>query len=257
MILWNDGAHGVAENMRRDSDLLAAAERDPGWRPVLRLFRFDPPGITLGRSQHPERVLDLERCARDAVAFAVRPTGGRAIFHAEEWTYSLTARLDDPRFGGSLAAAYGAASTLIAGSLRRLGIAADLTPGRRTTSGQGAMGSAPCFASTAAHEIVLEGRKLAGSAQRRTATALLQQGSILLGPGHLRLADYLALPDPQREAARVRLERASTWAAPPGNATREAWADSLAAELGSAAFRLTGDAALLTLLESGSILRTA
>ena len=65
MILWCDGVHDAAENMRRDAALLAAAEA--GADPVLRLFGFDPPGITLGRNQDPSRELDLARCAADRV----------------------------------------------------------------------------------------------------------------------------------------------------------------------------------------------
>ena len=94
MILWVDGRHGPAENMRRDALLLAAADR--GAPPVLRLFAFAPHGITLGRSQRPEVELDLDRCEADGIPWAIRPTGGRAIFHAEEWTYSLAAAISDP-----------------------------------------------------------------------------------------------------------------------------------------------------------------
>ncbi|HKQ56513.1 MAG TPA: octanoyltransferase, partial [Candidatus Eisenbacteria bacterium] len=94
--------------MARDTALLAAAEA--GAPPVLRLFAFTPPGITLGVSQDPARELDLARCAHEGVAWAVRPTGGRAIFHDQEWTYSLAASRDDPEWGGSLAETYARAS---------------------------------------------------------------------------------------------------------------------------------------------------
>src|SRR5438132_1423992 len=89
MILWVDGDHDPAENMRRDTSLLAAAER--GAAPVLRLFGFRPWGITLGHGQRAEHALDLARCAADRVPWVARPTGGRAIFHAQEWTFSLAA----------------------------------------------------------------------------------------------------------------------------------------------------------------------
>src|SRR5580765_3936570 len=124
MILWNDGAHDAAENMRRDARLLermSGEVLDPH-EPVLRLFQFSPAGTTLGRSQRPERVLDLEACGRDGVSWAVRPTGGRAIFHDQEWTFSLAARLDDPDWGGSLAEAFARVSEVVAASLARLGV---------------------------------------------------------------------------------------------------------------------------------------
>src|SRR5258707_15845452 len=89
MILWVDGAHAPRENMRRDERLLAAAESGGLAEPVLRLFQFPPPGITLGRAQDASRVLDLPRCERDQVPWAVRPTGGRAPLHAPGGARSL------------------------------------------------------------------------------------------------------------------------------------------------------------------------
>lgn len=255
MILWCDGAHAPGENMRRDAALLAGAGR--GAPPVLRLFRFAPHGITLGASQRPEVELDLARCAADGVPWAMRPTGGRAIFHAEEWTYALAAALDDDVWGGSRARAYDAVSRLVLGSLRRLGVPAALAPGRAgdlRPRGRGGP-AAPCFASTARHEVVLDGRKLVGSAQRRTSHALLQQGSVLLGPGHLRLADYQRVAPDARERVRRELAAAAAHADPwiPGTAPLERWAEALGAERPEAR-RVDGAAGefLLTPSEGGS-----
>jgi len=238
VVLWHDGAHGASENMRRDASLLAAADQDPDFVPVLRLFQFQPRGITLGFSQDPARALDLARCERDGLDWAVRPTGGRAILHAREWTWSLTARIDDPEWGGSLALAFERVGARIASSLRRVGIpaASEGVKGGRAHAGI-AGPNAACFASTARHEITLHGRKLVGSAQRRTAQALLQQGSILLGPGHLELADYVALPDAQRSGFRARLEAAAIDASRyvGEEAALGTWSAALEQELGVAA----------------------
>lgn len=258
MILWCDGGHDPAENMRRDAARLVAAEA--GAPPVLRLFRFEPHGITLGHGQDPEAELDLARCRADGVPWARRPTGGRAIFHAEEWTYSLAAALDDPEWGGSLSASYQRVSSLVLRSLVRLGIPAASAPepaaGREGPEGAGAGVSPPCFASTTRHEIVLGRRKLVGSAQRRTRRALLQQGSVLLGPGHARLADYARIPEGRRDAWRAALARAAAdasaylGAAPP----LERWGDALMAELPAGARRVDGAeaGAWLTLRETDS-----
>ena len=247
MILWCDGGHDAVENMRRDAALLEAAAR--GAEPLLRLFTFVPPGITLGRAQDPRRELDLERCRADGVAWAVRPTGGRGIFHDEEWTYSLSAGLADPSWGGGLQAAYAQVSRLLVASLVRLGVPATLAPGaaRGSLAPRSALGAAaPCFASTARHEIVVEGRKLVGSAQRRTARALLQQGSVLLGPAHLRLAEYLAIPDPERRRVREGLERVAVHAGPwlGARPPLERWAEALAGELPPGTRRLDGERGL-------------
>lgn len=260
MILWCDGAHDPGENMRRDRALLAAAEA--GAEPVLRLFRFAPPGITLGLNQDPARELDLARCTSDGVPWASRPTGGRGIFHAQEWTYSLAAPLDDRDWGGGLSEAYARASVLIVRSLLRLGVPAAFAPRFEASVSDlpsrpaRSSPAAPCFASTARHEVVLDGRKLVGSAQRRTARALLQQGSVLLGPGHLRLADYLPLTEPQRERVRGALASATAGAAPwiGLEPPLERWADSLATELGPRSRRVDAAAGafLLTRLMNDS-----
>jgi len=257
MILWCDGAHDPAENMRRDQALLTAAES--GAPPVLRLFEFEPPGITLGRNQAPERELDLDRCRADGVGWAVRPTGGRAIFHAEEWTYSVAAAREDREWGGAPADTYARASGLILRALVRLGVPADLVARHasdRVTPGPRARDSAaaPCFASTARHEVVVRDQKLVGSAQRRTSRAWLQQGSILLGPGHLRLADYLAIPPDTRDPVRDSLRRASGSAAPwlGSHPPLARLADALMAELGPRSQRVEGAPGVQLLTVSGT-----
>jgi lipoate-protein ligase A len=94
--------------------------------------------------------------------------------------------------------------------------------------------------------VTLDGRKLVGSAQRRISGALLQQGSVLLGPGHLRLVDYLAIPEAARARERERLRASATDAgahlAP--DAPLERWADALMRELAPGTRRIDGPAAL-------------
>jgi len=259
MILWCDGAHGAAENMRRDAALLAAAEL--GAPPVLRVFGFSPPGITLGRNQDPSRELDLARCEADGVGWAVRPTGGRAIFHDQEWTYALASRRDDAEWGGAATDTYVRTSGLILRALVRLGVPAEMAarqPRGSPAPAPRVRGSAatPCFASTARHEVVVERRKLVGSAQRRTAGAWLQQGSVLLGDGHLRIADYLAIPEAARsqvcETLRLAAGSAGEWLGQ--RVPLERFADALLAELPPGSQRLDGasGAYLLTPSRSGS-----
>ena len=247
MILWLDGAHDPTENMRRDRALLAAAESHA--EPVLRLFAFHPFGITLGASQSPDQVLDLERCRRDGVPWAVRPTGGRAIFHAEEWTYALAAPIDHPAWGGTQTHAYERMSELIVKSLRRLGVPAELARTRRAERSL----AAACFAATTRHEVVVDGAKLVGSAQRRTQRGLVQQGSVLVSDGHLRLADYVRNADPSwRDALRRRSASAAPWLAAAPALDR--WADALIAELPADTRRVEGARGLflLTLEKHGS-----
>ncbi len=255
MILWCDGGHSARENMHRDARLLQRLESacDDGARtePVLRLFRFTPPGITLGRAQRPDRTLDLDRCRADGLDWALRPTGGRAIYHDDEWTYSFVARIADPEWGGGLHVAYARVSRLVQASLVDLGVPARLvvtqTSGRPRLASEAAPVQDPtrpsCFASTAGHEIELDGRKLVGSAQRRLRGALLQQGSVLLGESHLRLAEYLNVRGRARQVARRALE---SNARPCGaylglERGLERWAAAIARLLGSRVRRLSGE----------------
>lgn len=217
MILWRDGAHDARENMARDARLLAACESGALARPVLRLFQFAPAGITLGSSQSPEAELDLPRLEAAGIAWAVRPTGGRAIWHDEEWTFSLTAPLGPCGWAPDPTAAYARTCGMLAVALRTLGVPVALSAGSARGVGRprgGAEAAPPCFASTARHELTLDGRKFAGIAQRRRGAALLQQGSLLLGDSHLRLADWARLADERRPAVREALAAATAHAGP-------------------------------------------
>jgi lipoate-protein ligase A len=95
---------------------------------VLRLFTFDPPGITLGRAQDPARELDLAALASEDIRWAVRPTGGRAIWHEEEWTFSLVDGARDGRLGELRGARVRAHGRLLAAAFQRLGVPAVLAP---------------------------------------------------------------------------------------------------------------------------------
>ncbi len=214
--LWPDEPHDAPTQMARDTALLESAAAGTLPRTVLRLYTFDPPGITLGRAQDPARELDRAALERDGVRWARRPTGGRAIWHDEEWTFSLVTRLEPGGWARTPSAAYERTGRLLAEAFQLMGVPVALAPG--SPSGPGAprarSGSAPpCFASTARHELVLDARKMAGIAQRVVRGALLQQGSLLLGDSHATLARYV----PAEADERSRL--AAAWrdaAAPAG-----------------------------------------
>ena len=215
VMLWLDGAHDAATNMARDAALLERAAAGELEGTVLRLFGFAPPGITLGRAQDPARELDVAALARAGVGWAIRPTGGRAIWHEDEWTFSLVTRLGPRGWALSAAAAYERTGRLLADAFQRLGVPARLAPGSpRGAGGPRALEGAapPCFASTARHELLLDGRKLAGIAQRVSHGALLQQGSLLLGDAHARLAEFVPAAD--RESLRRELVDAAAVAGP-------------------------------------------
>ncbi|MCC6649714.1 MAG: hypothetical protein IT348_01040 [Candidatus Eisenbacteria bacterium] len=245
MILWLDGAHGAIENMRRDSRLLEAGAAGRAFPAVLRLFRFHPAGITLGNSQDSAAELDLPALRESGIEWASRPTGGRAIWHDEEWTFSLRAPLGAAGWASSPSAAYERTCLLLAAALRDLGVPVELSAGtaRGVGSPRGTDGAAPpCFASTARHELTLGGRKFAGIAQRAVRDTLLQQGSLLLGPSHLELARWMRVPEERRHGLRAALARSACDAGAhlAADAPLESLAGALAAHL-PGVHRVVGD----------------
>ena len=190
----DSGERTGAENMALDESLarsLAAGEGGP----VLRLFRWRPWAISLGYNQQPGEI-DAARCAADGIDIVRRPTGGRAILHAEELTYSVVMRTGRK----SVLQVYNEISAALVRGLALFGVDVALQKSQPDFRGEyRSVTSVPCFTSSARYEIEWQGRKLVGSAQRRfggpAGDAVLQHGSILCGAAHLRLADYLAVPD--------------------------------------------------------------
>jgi lipoyl(octanoyl) transferase len=161
------------ENMAFDQALLARAARGERW---LRLYRWAPHCLSFGRHEPALRRYDRTRIEARGLDVVRRPTGGRAVWHAEELTYAVAAPAEP--FGG-LRQAYEEIHRMLLAALRLLGIAAELAPARRTAP----VDAGACFASPAGGEITVGGRKLVGSAQLREGAALLQHGSLLLA-GH-------------------------------------------------------------------------
>lgn len=196
-VLVEPGQSG-ALNMQRDRDLLRAQAPDAG--PTLRFYTWSPWCVSLGSMQRPEELIDWDACRAAGIEVVQRPTGGRAILHAEEITYAVVASTHDARFGGSLAASHERIGRALADGLRRLGVPTALS--RPALDPERRLVRQPCFASPGRAELLVGGRKLLGSAQRRLAHAFLQHGSLLLGPAHERLVDFLLdARDPERAAA--------------------------------------------------------
>lgn len=192
--------------MERDAARLEALEALPSLGPSLFLYRWAAPTISLGYAQREERVLDAEAVRAGRVPVVRRPTGGRAILHVEEWTYGVAVPLGHPRWGGSLQDSLAALSALVAVALSEVGVKVESVSGRKATPvGEGA--EEACFRNALGHELSVGGRKLAGAAQRRLCEAILTQGTILAGPGHERLADFLAGDPASKRQGRERLRK--------------------------------------------------
>ena len=173
LMLEPAGRSGAA-NMTIDAELLAETARTG--RAFLRLYRFDPPCLSLGRNEPAAARYDRAAIARRGLDVVRRPTGGRAVWHEHEVTYAVAAPL---AAFGSLRNAYHTIHERIAAALRSLGADATLAPHQPPPSGRVDQ-PASCFATPVGGEVLVAGRKLVGSAQVRRRNAFLQHGSILL-----------------------------------------------------------------------------
>ncbi|PKO20633.1 MAG: octanoyltransferase [Chloroflexi bacterium HGW-Chloroflexi-1] len=176
--------------------------------PTLRFYAWDPPCVSLGKHQALADV-DAARCAALGYHIVRRPTGGRAILHTDELTYSVVAPADHPVMAGMVLDTYLRLARGLVAGLRRLGIPAETAPGANRA---GADASAACFEAPSAYEIIVNGRKLLGSAQNRRAGFVLQHGSLPLTGDLARLIDCLALAETDADALRRSLAGHATTA---------------------------------------------
>ena len=177
-----------AENMALDAALLDRA-RSSG-ECVMRLYEWARPTLSLGRNQTARGHYDLARARDLGVDFVRRQTGGRAVLHHREVTYSVTGPASHL---GTLRQSYARVNRLLVAALQRLGVMASVAPalGRAPTPGL-----APCFDNPGEGELVLGRRKLVGSAQWRDEQAFLQHGSILIDDDQALASQLLCSPSP-------------------------------------------------------------
>jgi lipoate-protein ligase A len=157
--------------------------------PTLRAYTWRPRAVSLGRSQRRDIKLDERRCISEGVDVVVRPSGGRAVLHGDDLTYAAVFPADGILGAGGIAATYKRLAAVLIRALAVLGVRADLA---RSHGAGGAAASLPCFTAPARDEILVDGRKLIGSAQRRTKSAVLQHGSILVRGDQTDMANLLA-----------------------------------------------------------------
>jgi lipoyl(octanoyl) transferase len=177
----DSGAGSGAHNMSVDEELLARAQECDGL-PVLRFYTWDPPAVSLGRFQKIEEAVDAAACKRRGFDIVRRVTGGRAVLHHRELTYSVVARADNPLFPSDILGTYKIIAQGLMAGFRNIGIDAEMVShgGRNAPLVNNNSKNPSCFSSPSWYEIVVRGKKIAGSAQRRLSAAFLQHGSILI-----------------------------------------------------------------------------
>jgi lipoate-protein ligase A len=161
-------------NMAVDEHLFRSVGE--GAATVVRFYQWARPTASLGYSQDPDKVLDLEFCRRQGIDVVRRLTGGKLVLHDREVTYSVSSA-DVSIFSSTLAESYRLISQALVRGLEKMGLTARLAGLPPSSYTRGIL---PCFSYPARDEIEIDGRKVVGSAQKRIGTHFLQHGSIPL-----------------------------------------------------------------------------
>ena len=199
-------AHG-AWNMAVDEAILEhVGSRESV--PTLRLYAWEPACLSLGYAQTYADVHEARLRERGWEAVR-RPTGGRAILHTDELTYSVIAPTDEPSVAGSLLESYNHLAVALLAAVRSLGLSVEM---KEVSSPNHETPNPVCFEVPSAYEITVQGKKLIGSAQARRKEGVLQHGSLPLIGDLARITEALAYADEhaRQNAAQRLLERATT-----------------------------------------------
>ncbi len=204
--LLDTGRASGAFNMALDEAILMQVARGES-PPTIRFYAWSAPTISIGYFQRIDRDIDSDRVRSHGFDIVRRMTGGRAVLHDRELTYSVMAPGDHPFAKSSVVESYRLLSCGLREGFINLGVHADVVslaqPSERAKFAT--LGSAACFDSPSWYELVVEGRKIAGSAQVRAHGGLLQHGALLLDLEPDDLFDVLLFRD-DRERERVRAE---------------------------------------------------
>jgi len=199
----DSGSLTAAQNMAIDEaiQILHAQGEAP---PTLRFYGWAPPALSIGYFQKVEKEVDLERLAAYGLDLVRRNTGGRAVLHDQEITYSVVVSEHHPLLPSSVTESYRVISSGLLQGFKELGLEASFAiPDEEMKKNLKDPRSAVCFDSSSWYELVVEGRKVAGSAQVRQKGAILQHGSILIEVDEQKLFDVCRFPS---EKVRKRLQ---------------------------------------------------
>lgn len=148
--------------------------------PTLRFFGWHPAAVSIGYFQELKTEINFNQCQLSGVDIVRRITGGKAVYHQDEVTYSLTAANSEKLFPGNISGTYERISLCLARGLSELGIHAHLAEGNGNVAGTKKNVSSCCFSVPSGNELLVDGRKICGSAQMRTHGGFLQHGSLLM-----------------------------------------------------------------------------
>ncbi len=193
--LLETGFCGAAYNMAVDEAILLACIQGEV-PPTLRFYGWKPAAVSVGYFQSMLRKVDVDACRRLGIDYVRRPTGGRAVLHDRELTYSVVVPMGIPPLPEGLLGSYRAISEAIQEGLRLLGVQAAIVLPK--SGNKAKEGSAACFNISSQCELAVGGKKIVGSAQLRREKTILQHGSIPMDLDINRLFTVLRTPGEQK-----------------------------------------------------------
>jgi len=206
-LLYTPPSNG-AWNMAVDESILEHIHRGEA-SPTLRLYSWNPPCLSLGHAQSFSDV-DMERVKANDWEVVRRVTGGRAILHTDELTYSVTGSAEEPVLSGGILESYNRLAQALMFAIRELGLPVEMKEHADQPATKNL--NPVCFEVPSTYEITVNGKKLIGSAQARKKEGVLQHGSLPLIGDLTRICQALVFKDEAaREVAAQRLlTRATT-----------------------------------------------
>ena len=206
-LLYTPPSNG-AWNMAVDESILEHIHRGES-RPTLRLYAWNPPCLSLGHAQ-PFADVDVARLKANGWEVVRRVTGGRAILHTDELTYSVAGSAEEPILAGGVLESYNRLAQALLYAVRELGLHVEI---KEVVGQNGILPHNPvCFEVPSTYEITVNGKKLIGSAQARKKEGVLQHGSLPLTGDLTRICQALVFKDEvsRENAAERLLARAAT-----------------------------------------------
>ncbi|KAB2338493.1 lipoate--protein ligase family protein [Cytobacillus depressus] len=175
--------------------------------PTIRFYGWNPATLSIGYFQKVDREINMEAVKQYGLGFVRRPTGGRGVLHDHELTYSVIVSEEHPEMPKSVTEAYRVISEGILKGFHHLGMDAYFAVPRTNEEKESLKNprSAVCFDAPSWYELVVEGRKVAGSAQTRQKGVILQHGSILLDIEEDKLFSLFKYPS---ERVKERMQKA-------------------------------------------------
>ncbi len=207
----NSGVAYAATNMAVDESILIAHSTGQV-PPTIRFYGWRPAAVSIGYFQKAAAEIDLDECKRRGIDVVRRLTGGRAVLHDCELTYSIVVKEDYPSLPPTITASYCYLSGGLLKGLQQLGVAAEMSIPRGAYGQRAKLpASAACFDAPSHYELTYERRKLVGSAQVRKQGVILQHGSILIRFSAETMAGILRMPSAEeRERTREMLSLRAT-----------------------------------------------